>query len=123
MRFIEHVEYFQVFYFTHLLYVAFWTLLVFHAPEFWKWILAPGIIFMLELTYRILSSLMGKGKTSIFAGVVLPSKVGNDSKIGELIGFFFHISSIFMGFFDKMADKVSYFMRAFFSKNSKDFSV
>ena len=81
--FHENVEYFQVFYFTHLLYVAFWTLLVFHAPEFWKWILAPGIIFMLELTYRILSSLMGKGKTSIFAGVVLPSKVGNDSKKGR----------------------------------------
>ena len=68
---------FQVFYFTHLLYFAYYVLLVLHAPEFWKWLLVPGMIFLLELTYRILSSLMGKGKTNIFAGVVLPSKVTN----------------------------------------------
>ena len=68
---------FQVFYFTHLLYFGYYVLLIIHAPEFWKWVLAPGIIFLLELTYRILSSLMGKGKTNIFAGVVLPSKVTN----------------------------------------------
>jgi predicted ferric reductase len=48
-----------------------------HAPEFWKWIIAPGIIFLLELTYRMLTSLMGKGKASIMAGVVLPSRVTN----------------------------------------------
>ena len=64
-----------MFYFTHLLYVVFWLLLILHAPEFWKWFIAPGIIFLLELTYRALSSGMGKGKTNIFAGVVLPSKV------------------------------------------------
>ena len=77
LPFVRRGGYFEVFYFTHLLYIAYWALLIFHAPEFWKWILAPGIIFLLEITYRILSSLMGKGKTSIFAGVVLPSKVTN----------------------------------------------
>jgi len=77
LPFVRRGGYFEVFYFTHLLYIAYWTLLIFHAPEFWKWILAPGIIFMLEITYRVLSSLMGKGKTSIFAGVVLPSRVTN----------------------------------------------
>ncbi len=67
----------QVFYFTHLLYAPYWILLILHAPEFWKWILAPGIIFLLELTYRMLTSWLGKGKTTISAGVVLPSRVTN----------------------------------------------
>ncbi len=66
-----------MFYFTHLLYAPYWILLILHAPEFWKWILAPGIIFLLELTYRMLTSWLGKGKTTISAGVVLPSRVTN----------------------------------------------
>lgn len=64
-----------MFYFSHCFYMAYWILLIMHAPEFWKWIIAPGIIFLMELTYRLLSSFMGKGKTTISAGVVLPSKV------------------------------------------------
>jgi hypothetical protein len=77
MPFVRRGGYFEVFYFTHTLYVGYWGLLVLHAPEFWKWFIAPGIIFLLELSYRIMTSCMGKGKTSIFAGVVLPSKVTN----------------------------------------------
>jgi hypothetical protein len=77
MPFVRRGGQFEVFYFTHLLYVAYWGLLILHAPEFWKWFMAPGIIFLLELSYRMISSWMGKGKTSIFAGVVLPSKVTN----------------------------------------------
>ena len=74
MPFVRRGGYFEVFYFTHLLYVGYWGLLILHAPEFWKWFIAPGIIFLLELSYRQMTSWMGKGKTSIFAGVVLPSK-------------------------------------------------
>ena len=57
--------------------VGYWGLLILHAPEFWKWFIVPGLIFLLELSYRQMTSWMGKGKTSIFAGVVLPSKVTN----------------------------------------------
>lgn len=78
----------QVFYFSHLLYVSYWILLILHAPEFWKWIIVPGIIFILELAYRMLSSFMGKGKTSIIAGVVLPSKV-NKSEYDRMHSFIF----------------------------------
>ena len=77
MPFVRRGGQFEVFYFTHLLYVAYWGLLILHAPEFWKWFIAPGIIFLLELSYRVMTSWMGKGKTSIFAGVVLPSRVTN----------------------------------------------
>ena len=77
MPFVRRGGYFEVFYFSHLLYAGYWGLLILHAPEFWKWFIAPGIIFLLELLYRQMTSWMGKGKTSIFAGVVLPSKVTN----------------------------------------------
>ena len=77
LPFVRRGGYFEVFYFTHLLYVGYWGLLILHAPEFWKWFIAPGIIFLLELSYRFITSWMGKGKTTIFAGVVLPSRVTN----------------------------------------------
>lgn len=38
----------QVFYWTHLLYFVFWTLLIIHAPNFWKWFIVPGIVFFSE---------------------------------------------------------------------------
>ena len=57
------------------LYWGYWAFLILHAPEFWKWIVCPGIIFLLEQLGRLLQSFMGKGKTTISAGVILPSKV------------------------------------------------
>jgi NAD(P)H-flavin reductase len=64
-----------VFYFTHLLYIAFLTLLIFHAPEFWKWVIAPLVIFVLEKLYRTLASLLGYGKSYITQATVLASRV------------------------------------------------
>jgi len=66
---------FEVFYFTHLLYIAFLTLLIFHAPEFWKWVIAPLVIFVLEKLYRTLASLLGYGKSYITQATVLASLV------------------------------------------------
>ena len=75
LPYVRRGGYFEVFYFSHLLYTAYWILLILHAPEFWKWLIAPRIIFILELLYRVLTSILGKGRTHIQAGVVLPSKV------------------------------------------------
>jgi hypothetical protein len=33
---------FQVFYLTHMLYFAYFLLLIFHAPDFWKWFVGPA---------------------------------------------------------------------------------
>jgi hypothetical protein len=33
---------FQVFYLTHMLYFAYFVLLIFHAPDFWKWFVGPA---------------------------------------------------------------------------------
>ncbi|NWZ18962.1 NOX5 oxidase, partial [Asarcornis scutulata] len=39
---------FEVFYWSHLSYVSVWALLLLHAPNFWKWFVVPGGLFMLE---------------------------------------------------------------------------
>lgn len=64
-----------MFYFTHLLYVFYWVLLIFHAPNFWKWFVGPCAIFLIEKIFRMRRSLSDKGKTWVTMGVVLPSKV------------------------------------------------
>ena len=65
----------QVFYFSHLLYVIYWVLLIFHAPNFWKWFVGPCVLFFLEKIFRVARSLSEEGKTWVTMGVVLPSKV------------------------------------------------
>uniref|UniRef100_G1NCS3 NADPH oxidase 5 n=1 Tax=Meleagris gallopavo TaxID=9103 RepID=G1NCS3_MELGA len=39
---------FELFYWSHLSYIIIWALLFFHAPNFWKWFLVPGGLFVLE---------------------------------------------------------------------------
>jgi len=77
LPFVRRRGHFELFYFTHLLYHAYFVLLLVHAPEFWKWFIVVGLIWIVEIAYRILSSLFGNGKTVIKAGVILPSKVTN----------------------------------------------
>ncbi len=43
---------FEIFYWTHLLYVPFWILVVFHGPNFWKWFIGPFVVYLLERTIR-----------------------------------------------------------------------
>lgn len=65
----------QIFYWTHLLYVPFWGLLIFHGPNFWKWFLGPGVLFVIERTMRFTWMRTGRGKTYISSGLLLPSRV------------------------------------------------
>ncbi|XP_071440439.1 NADPH oxidase 5 [Hetaerina americana] len=67
---------FEVFYWTHLLYVPFWILLIIHAPNFWKWFIGPGIIYLLERGWRLANQRARQhGRTYISSGVLLPSRV------------------------------------------------
>ena len=61
----------QVFYWTHLLYVPFWIILILHGSHFWIWFLLPGLIFLIEKG----SSWFNKIKTFISSTELLPSKV------------------------------------------------
>ncbi|XP_040567795.1 NADPH oxidase 5 [Lepeophtheirus salmonis] len=75
LPFVRKTGHFQVFYFTHLMYWAYFFLLILHAPEFWKWVIVPLSIYVIERLYRGLSTMIGQGKSTIVDGVVLPSRV------------------------------------------------
>ncbi|XP_055539502.1 uncharacterized protein LOC129726613 [Wyeomyia smithii] len=66
---------FEVFYWTHLLYIPFWILVLFHGPNFWKWFIVPGAIYLVERTLRLVWMRTQHGKTYISSGLLLPSKV------------------------------------------------
>jgi predicted ferric reductase len=65
----------QVFYWSHLLYVPFWILTIFHGPNFWKWFVVPGLIYAVERVRRFAWVEAQRGKTYISSGLLLPSKV------------------------------------------------
>ncbi|XP_065216938.1 NADPH oxidase 5-like [Planococcus citri] len=66
---------FEIFYWTHLLYIPFWILLIIHGPNFWKWLLVPGLIYLCERIYRFSVTSSKRGKTYISSGLLLPSRV------------------------------------------------
>ena len=72
---VRRSGHFEAFYFSHLLYIAYFVLLIIHAPDFWMWIVGPGTIFLVEVTYRFLSTVMGAGWTKIEAADLLPFDV------------------------------------------------
>ena len=74
---IRRRGHFEVFYFSHLLYWAYFPLIILHAPICWKWIAVPGSVWLIDKFARMANVNFGKGKTTIKAGVILPSKVTN----------------------------------------------
>ncbi|XP_018332506.1 NADPH oxidase 5 [Agrilus planipennis] len=66
---------FEIFYWTHLLYVPFWIFLILHGPNFWKWFAAPGVMYLAERIVRLCWMKSKRGKTYISSGILLPSKV------------------------------------------------
>jgi len=75
LPFVRRRGHFETFYYTHMLYWGYFILLLFHAPEFWKWICIIGLIWIVEIAYRILNYCFGHGKSVIKTGVLLPSRV------------------------------------------------
>ncbi|XP_044590115.1 NADPH oxidase 5 isoform X1 [Cotesia glomerata] len=75
MPFVRRGGSFEIFYRTHLLYVPFWVLMIFHGPNFWKWFVLPGAIYMVERVRRLMWLRSERGKTYISSGLLLPSRV------------------------------------------------
>ncbi|XP_003425313.2 NADPH oxidase 5 [Nasonia vitripennis] len=75
MPFVRRGGCFEVFYWSHLLYVPFWILMIFHGPNFWKWFVLPGSIYAIERIRRLAWVHAQRGKTYISSGLLLPSKV------------------------------------------------
>jgi len=70
---------FEVFWFTHPLFIVFFILLCFHGiasvlerPTFWMWFIGPGVLYCLERTIRIVR---GSQDTILQLAVAHPSKV------------------------------------------------
>ncbi|XP_059475069.1 NADPH oxidase 5 isoform X2 [Neocloeon triangulifer] len=66
---------FEIFYWTHLLYIPFWILCLLHGPNFWKWFCIPGAIYIIERVVRFVNMQTQHGQTYISSGILLPSKV------------------------------------------------
>ncbi|TRY87221.1 hypothetical protein DNTS_031739 [Danionella cerebrum] len=71
--FVRRSGHFEVFYWSHLSYIWVWILLVIHCANFWKWFVAPGVIFLIEKLVGIAVSRMGG--LYIVEVNLLPSKV------------------------------------------------
>ncbi|XP_060116342.1 NADPH oxidase 5 [Heteronotia binoei] len=71
--FIRKSGYFEVFYWTHLSYIFVWALLIVHGPNFWKWFVVPGSLFLLEKIVGV--ALMHIRRLHIVEISLLPSKV------------------------------------------------
>lgn len=76
---------FEVFYWTHNLFVIWYIVLILHGPVFWYWFIGPAVIYIIE---RILRSRFFKlaryGRTYVQEGIVLPSNVRNIIKNNNL---------------------------------------
>ncbi|XP_008574071.1 PREDICTED: NADPH oxidase 5 [Galeopterus variegatus] len=70
---VRRSSHFEVFYWTHLSYLPMWLLLILHGPNFWKWLLVPGILFFLEKAIGLTVSHMVALR--IMEVNLLPSKV------------------------------------------------
>ncbi|XP_018056077.1 PREDICTED: NADPH oxidase 5 [Atta colombica] len=75
MSFVRRGGCFEIFYWSHLLYIPFWILMIFHGPNFWKWFIGPGVIYLVEKIRRLGWLRSKRGKTYISSGLLLPSKV------------------------------------------------
>ncbi|CAF1305315.1 unnamed protein product, partial [Didymodactylos carnosus] len=54
MEFVRRSGHFEIFYWTHLLYIPLFVMLILHGNDFWKWIVVPGTIFVCEKIYSII---------------------------------------------------------------------
>jgi len=77
LPFVRRRGSFEVFYWTHLLYVPFWILLIIHAPHFWIWFAFPGLIFVIEKMYRFILQWTGHSETCVKSAAVFPSRVAH----------------------------------------------
>eukprot|EP01100_Stratorugosa_tubuloviscum_P008859 TRINITY_DN3702_c0_g1_i1.p1 TRINITY_DN3702_c0_g1~~TRINITY_DN3702_c0_g1_i1.p1 ORF type:complete len:583 (-),score=217.16 TRINITY_DN3702_c0_g1_i1:141-1889(-) len=65
-------SHFNLFYLTHHLFIVFYALLLIHGKNFWKWFLAPAVIYMIE---RIIREYRGHKKIRVLDVKSHPSDV------------------------------------------------
>ncbi len=66
---------FEVFYWTHMLYVAFAVLVILHCDTAWMFLVAPLSLFFFGKLAMVYRWMEGTGQTHVVSGVLLPSAV------------------------------------------------
>ncbi|XP_076354968.1 NADPH oxidase isoform X2 [Tachypleus tridentatus] len=66
---------FEVFHYSHKLYIAFWLVLILHGPNFLKWFIGPALIFVVETICKMRMVYTKQGQTCVLSGTLLPSRV------------------------------------------------
>ncbi|CAF3083659.1 unnamed protein product [Rotaria socialis] len=76
MHWIRRGGHFQVFYWTHLLYIPFFAFLIFHATNFWKWAIGPLTLLFLEKLYSFCTRYWAnRGRTYLLSATIEQSNV------------------------------------------------
>ena len=75
LPFIRRRGFFEIFYFSHLLYWLYFPLIVLHAPQCWLWIVGPFTAWLIDKAVRTVNVYFGSGATVIKTGTILPSSV------------------------------------------------
>ena len=75
LPFIRRRGFFEIFYFSHLLYWLYFPLVILHAPQSWLWMVGPLSVWLLDKALRVGNVYLGGGATKIKTGLLLPSSV------------------------------------------------
>lgn len=76
MDFVRRGGYFELFYWTHLLYIVFYVLLIIHAANFWYWFVGPAAIFAIEKAYNLCKQYTSsKGQTYLRSATIEEANV------------------------------------------------
>ncbi|CAF2124187.1 unnamed protein product [Rotaria magnacalcarata] len=76
LPFVRKKGHFQLFYWCHMLTLPWLVIMLLHGPRFWKWLLVPGLLYMIEKTLRYRKSRSNNhGETFIMEAILLPSQV------------------------------------------------
>jgi predicted ferric reductase/Ca2+-binding EF-hand superfamily protein len=54
LEFVRRKGWFEAFYHTHRLFWLFFPFFIWHVPEFWMWVVVPGVIFLAEQVLRLI---------------------------------------------------------------------
>eukprot|EP00742_Colponemidia_sp_Colp-10_P007701 GILJ01008301.1.p1 GENE.GILJ01008301.1~~GILJ01008301.1.p1 ORF type:complete len:952 (+),score=132.75 GILJ01008301.1:36-2891(+) len=74
-------QHYEIFWFTHHLFIVFYAFLLYHGPVFWCWAIGPVVMYFIERCWRVTK---GRGKTELFAVKWIPPVLNLEfSKIFE----------------------------------------
>ena len=72
---IRQSGHFELFYWSHILYILFLVILILHCPQAWCWLIGPLFLFGMGKINMVKRWLDGSGKTYVLRGTLLPSQV------------------------------------------------